>query len=229
MLAEAGRFASERAGAAEPRRRPRRRARSRTARSTTAPGWREVIADWCAAAGAASPRRNRSAGRVCRSRFPRRRRRCGTPPACPSRSARCSTMGAVEALERHAHRRAEGALSAAASSPANGPRTMNLTEPQAGSDLGALTTRAERRADGTYRLFGQKIFITYGEHDLAENIVHLVLARLPDAPAGSTRDLALPRPEIPARRRRQARRAQRRLLRPASSTSSASTARRPAR
>ena len=62
---------------------------------------------------------------------------------------------------------------------------MNLTEPQAGSDLGALTTRAERQADGTYRLFGQKIFITYGEHDLAENIVHLVLARLPDAPAGS--------------------------------------------
>ncbi len=62
---------------------------------------------------------------------------------------------------------------------------MNLTEPQAGSDLGALTTRAEPRGDGTYRLFGQKIFITYGEHDLAENIVHLVLARLPDAPAGS--------------------------------------------
>src|SRR5687767_7213101 len=63
--------------------------------------------------------------------------------------------------------------------------TMNLTEPQAGSDLGALKTRAEPQGDGTYRLFGQKIFITYGEHDLAENIVHLVLARLPDAPAGS--------------------------------------------
>jgi alkylation response protein AidB-like acyl-CoA dehydrogenase len=63
--------------------------------------------------------------------------------------------------------------------------TMNLTEPQAGSDLNAVRTRAERAGDGTYRLFGQKIFITYGEHDMAENIVHLVLARLPDAPAGS--------------------------------------------
>ncbi len=63
--------------------------------------------------------------------------------------------------------------------------TMNLTEPQAGSDLGALTTRAERAVDGGYRIFGQKIFITYGEHDLTDNIVHLVLARLPDAPAGT--------------------------------------------
>ena len=68
--------------------------------------------------------------------------------------------------------------------------TMNLTEPQAGSDLNAVKTRAERAADGTYRLFGQKIFITYGEHDMAENIVHLVLARLPDAPPG-TRGLSL--------------------------------------
>ena len=67
---------------------------------------------------------------------------------------------------------------------------MNLTEPQAGSDLNAVKTRAERADDGTYRLFGQKIFITYGEHDMAENIVHLVLARLPGAPAG-TRGLSL--------------------------------------
>src|ERR1700677_1877288 len=68
--------------------------------------------------------------------------------------------------------------------------TMNLTEPQAGSDLNAVKTRAERAGDGTYRVFGQKIFITYGEHDLADNIVHLVLARLPDAPPG-TRGLSL--------------------------------------
>jgi alkylation response protein AidB-like acyl-CoA dehydrogenase len=68
--------------------------------------------------------------------------------------------------------------------------TMNLTEPQAGSDLGAVKTRAERAPDGSYRLTGQKIFITYGEHDMADNIVHLVLARLPDAPAG-TRGLSL--------------------------------------
>ena len=67
---------------------------------------------------------------------------------------------------------------------------MNLTEPQAGSDLNALKTRAEPAGDGTYRIFGQKIFITYGEHDLTENIVHMVLARLPDAPAG-TRGISL--------------------------------------
>ncbi len=62
--------------------------------------------------------------------------------------------------------------------------TMNLTEPQAGSDLALLNTKAVKQADGTYRISGQKIFITYGEHDMAENIVHLVLARTPDAPPG---------------------------------------------
>ena len=62
--------------------------------------------------------------------------------------------------------------------------TMNLTEPQAGSDLASVRCRADRAADGSYRLHGQKVFITYGDHDLAENIIHMVLARLPDAPAG---------------------------------------------
>ncbi len=62
--------------------------------------------------------------------------------------------------------------------------TMNLTEPQAGSDLALLRTRAEPQGDGTYRLFGTKMFITYGDHDMAENIVHLVLARVPGAPEG---------------------------------------------
>jgi alkylation response protein AidB-like acyl-CoA dehydrogenase len=62
--------------------------------------------------------------------------------------------------------------------------TMNLTEPQAGSDLALIRSRAEPQADGSYRVFGQKIFITYGDHDMTDNIVHLVLARLPDAPAG---------------------------------------------
>ncbi|HEU4841484.1 MAG TPA: acyl-CoA dehydrogenase family protein, partial [Ilumatobacteraceae bacterium] len=63
--------------------------------------------------------------------------------------------------------------------------TMNLTEPQAGSDVGALTTKAVPAADGSWRITGQKIFITYGEHDLADNIIHLVLARVPDAPPGT--------------------------------------------
>ncbi|MBP7451903.1 MAG: acyl-CoA dehydrogenase [Ottowia sp.] len=62
--------------------------------------------------------------------------------------------------------------------------TMNLTEPQAGSDLALVRTRAEPQPDGTYRVFGTKIFITYGEHDMADNIVHLVLARVAGAPEG---------------------------------------------
>jgi alkylation response protein AidB-like acyl-CoA dehydrogenase len=68
--------------------------------------------------------------------------------------------------------------------------TMNLTEPHAGSDLGALRTRAEKQPDGSYRIFGTKIFITYGDHEMTDNIIHLVLARLPDAPPG-TRGISL--------------------------------------
>lgn len=68
--------------------------------------------------------------------------------------------------------------------------TMQLTEPQAGSDVGALRTKAVRAGDGSYRITGSKIFITYGEHDLTANIIHFVLARLPDAPPG-TKGLAL--------------------------------------
>ena len=68
--------------------------------------------------------------------------------------------------------------------------TMNLTEPHAGSDLGALRTKAVPQSDGTYRIFGTKIFITYGDHELADNIVHLVLARTVDAPEG-TRGISL--------------------------------------
>ena len=68
--------------------------------------------------------------------------------------------------------------------------TMNLTEPQAGTDLGALKTRAVPQSDGSYRLFGTKIYITYGDHELTPNIIHLVLARLPDAPPG-TRGISL--------------------------------------
>jgi alkylation response protein AidB-like acyl-CoA dehydrogenase len=68
--------------------------------------------------------------------------------------------------------------------------TMNLTEPQAGSDVGALKTRAEPAGDGSWRIVGTKIFITFGEHDLTDNIVHLVLARTPGAPPG-TRGISL--------------------------------------
>lgn len=63
--------------------------------------------------------------------------------------------------------------------------TMNLTEPDAGSDVGAVRTKAVKNADGSYSITGTKIYITFGEHDMAENIIHLVLARTPDAPAGT--------------------------------------------
>jgi len=93
------------------------------------------------------------------------------------------TQGAVEALTNHGSD-AQKALYLPKLISGEWTGTMNLTEPQAGSDLGALRTRAVPEGDH-YRITGQKIFITYGEHDLAENIVHLVLARTPDAPAGS--------------------------------------------
>ncbi|MBO6755370.1 MAG: acyl-CoA dehydrogenase [Roseibium sp.] len=99
------------------------------------------------------------------------------------------TMGAIEALETHASDNLRATyLEKLVSGEWMG--TMNLTEPQAGSDLNALKARAEPQGDGTYRIFGQKIYITYGEHDLTDNIIHLVLARLPDAPAG-TRGISL--------------------------------------
>jgi len=99
------------------------------------------------------------------------------------------TMGAIEAMEAHGSDELKAKyLPKLVSGEWTG--TMNLTEPQAGSDVGALKSRAEPVGDGTYRIFGQKIFITYGEHDMADNIVHFVLARLPDAPAG-TRGISL--------------------------------------
>jgi 3-(methylthio)propanoyl-CoA dehydrogenase len=94
------------------------------------------------------------------------------------------TQGAIEALSHHGSEELQEIyLRKMVSGEWTG--TMNLTEPQAGSDVGALTSKALPAADGTWRVFGQKIYITYGEHDMADNIVHLVLARIPDAPAGT--------------------------------------------
>ena len=90
---------------------------------------------------------------------------------------------------------------------------MNLTEPHCGTDLGLLRTKAEPQADGSYKITGNKIFISAGEHDLAENIVHLVLARIEGAPAGHQGHLAVHRAEVHRQRGRLARRAQRRHLR----------------
>ena len=94
------------------------------------------------------------------------------------------TQGAVELLQHHgsADQKARY-LEKLVSGEWTG--TMNLTEPQAGSDVGALKTKAVKQDDGTYKITGQKIYITHGEHDMADNIVHMVLARLPGAPEGT--------------------------------------------
>ncbi len=94
------------------------------------------------------------------------------------------TQGAIEALDHHGSPEQQ-AMYLPKMLTGEWTGTMNLTEPQAGSDVGALTTKAEPVGDGSYRITGQKIYITYGDHDLAENIVHLVLARTPGAAPGT--------------------------------------------
>jgi alkylation response protein AidB-like acyl-CoA dehydrogenase len=94
------------------------------------------------------------------------------------------TLSAIDALDAHGSDELKTIYLAKLIS-GEWPGTMQLTEPQAGTDVGALRTRAEKQADGTYRLFGTKIFITYGDHDMSENIVHFILARLPGSPPGS--------------------------------------------
>jgi len=94
------------------------------------------------------------------------------------------TQGAIDAI--HAHGSAEQrATYLPKMLTGEWTGTMNLTEPQAGSDVGAVTTRAKPRGDGSWAITGQKIFITWGEHDIADNIVHLVLARTPGSPPGT--------------------------------------------
>jgi alkylation response protein AidB-like acyl-CoA dehydrogenase len=183
VLAEAGRFASDEMAPLN-RVGDREGVRLENAAVTTATGWRRVYEDWCAggwngisvseaAGGQGLPLTLSAATQEMWNAA------CMSFALCP-----LLNMGAMEAIDRHA---AEPLKDFYLPQLVSGKwtATMNLTEPQAGSDLSTLTTRAERHDDGTYRVFGQKIFITYGEHDLAENIVHLVLARLPDAPAGS--------------------------------------------
>ncbi len=94
------------------------------------------------------------------------------------------SFGAIEALLEHGSEE-QKALYLPKLISGDWTGTMNLTEPQAGSDVGALKTKAVPNDDGSYAITGQKIYITWGDHDLTDNIVHLVLARLPDAPSGS--------------------------------------------
>ena len=94
------------------------------------------------------------------------------------------SVGAIEAINHHGSE-AQKAAYLPKLSTAEWSGTMNLTEPQAGSDVGALRATATPLGDGRYQIRGQKIYISFGDHDMVENIVHLVLARTPDAPAGT--------------------------------------------
>lgn len=156
---------------------------------TTAPGWKEAYDAWCAAGwcGLTAPIEwggqglPRVVNAACTEMWNSGSMAFGVGTLL--------TMGAIEALSVHGSSELKRAyLAKLVCGEWTG--TMLLTEPHAGSNVGALTTRAERVGDGTYRIIGQKIFITYGEHDLTDNIIHFVLARLPDAPPG-TRGLSL--------------------------------------
>jgi 3-(methylsulfanyl)propanoyl-CoA dehydrogenase len=151
---------------------------------TTAPGWKEAYRAWAQAGwnGLAAPAQwggqdlPHAVNAACIEMWNSAAMAFGLGPLL--------TMAGVDALVAHGSDELKRAyLPKLVSGEWMG--TMQLTEPQAGSDVGALRTRAERAADGSYRITGQKIFITYGEHDLTDNIIHLVLARLPDAPPGT--------------------------------------------
>ena len=156
---------------------------------TTAPGWKEAYKNWTEAGwnGISGPEEFGGQGLPIMMSVAVAEMWNSANMAfglCPLLS-----MGAVEALNHHGSDALKSTyLEKLVSGEWTG--TMNLTEPGAGSDLSALKSKAERAEDGSYRIFGQKIFITYGEHDMTENICHLVLARLPDAPAG-TRGISL--------------------------------------
>jgi len=156
---------------------------------TTPPGWKEAYTAWAAAGwnGVAAPAEfggqdlPHALNAACIEMWNSGSMAFGIGPVL--------TMAAIDALASHGSDDLKARyLGQLISGEWMG--TMQLTEPQAGSDVGALRTKAERAGDGTYRITGSKIFITYGEHDLTDNIIHFVLARLPDAPPG-TKGLSL--------------------------------------
>jgi butyryl-CoA dehydrogenase len=156
---------------------------------TTPPGWKETYHAWTDAGWNALPGPPEHGGQGLPTLMGAACTEMWNAASMAFALAPLLTAAGVEALVFHgSHELKERYLDKLVSG--EWTATMNLTEPQAGSDLNPVRTRAEREADGSYRLKGQKIFITYGEHDLTDNIVHLVLARLPDAPPG-TRGLSL--------------------------------------
>src|SRR6516165_3455337 len=151
---------------------------------TTPPGWKEAYTDWAAAGwnGLAAPvdwggqELPHALNAACIEMWNSASMAFGIGPVL--------TMAAIDALYAYGNDKLKQEyLGKLVSGEWMG--TMQLTEPQAGSDVGALRSKAERAGNGSYKVTGSKIFITYGEHDLTDNIIHFVLARLPDAPQGT--------------------------------------------
>src|SRR6185312_14042950 len=188
VLGEAGRFASEEI-APLARIGDEHGAVLKEGVVTTPPGWKELYRRWTDAGWNALSGPEAYGGQALPIMLAMAATEMWNSAAMAFGLGPMLTMGAVEALDKHASDALKQKYLAKLVS-GEWMGTMNLTEPQAGSDLAALKARAEPAGDGTYRLFGQKIFITYGEHDFSDNIVHMVLARLPDAPAG-TRGISL--------------------------------------
>ncbi len=188
VLGEAGRFATE---VVAPLNAPgdRHGTPFRDGEVTMPPGWKEAYRDWAAAGwnsvsgppewgGQGLPR---AVNAACIEMWHSASMAFGLGPMLTVAAVDAlAAFGAEELKKTYLPRLVSGEWMG----------TMELTEPQAGSDVGALRTRAERAADGTYRITGGKIFITYGEHDLTDNIIHFVLARVAGAPDG-TRGLSL--------------------------------------
>ncbi|MGI9465256.1 MAG: acyl-CoA dehydrogenase family protein [Aestuariivirgaceae bacterium] len=156
---------------------------------TTASGWRDAYRQWREAGWAALPCAPEYGGQGLPISIGLAVQELWNTAASAFGIGTLLTQGAVEALVSHGSDELKARyLPQMVAGDWTG--TMNLTEPHAGSDLSQIRTRAEPAGDGTYRITGTKIYITHGEHDLTENIIHLVLARLPDAPEG-TRGISL--------------------------------------
>lgn len=183
ILDEAGRFAADRLaplnglGDQNP-------AKLVDGKVVTSIGWKEAYTDWCAGGWNSLTGPQQYGGQAlpvllsaaCTEIW---NAACMSFALCP-----LLTTGAIEAIAAHASPELKQSyLPKLISGEWSG--TMNLTEPQSGSDLSQLRCKAKRAADGSYRIIGNKIYITYGEHELTSNIIHLVLARFEDAPAGT--------------------------------------------
>ena len=156
---------------------------------TTAPGWKEAYRAWRLAGWNAVTAPSQWGGQALPQIVNAACTEMWHAASVAFANGPMLTMAAIDALNDHGSEALKQAyLHKLVSGEWMG--TMQLTEPQAGSDVGALRSRAERASDGSYRITGQKIFITFGEHDFTENIIHFVLARLPDAPPG-TRGISL--------------------------------------